>query len=263
MSTASSGACCGRSRSAFLAVLGFALLLGGCKTDLFTKRTEAEANDMVAALMARDIAVEKKTVDAGKSWNILIDETDMVAALNVLRAEGLPHEKFVNLGDIFKKDGLISTPTEERVRFMHGVTQELSNTLSKIDGVVVAKVHIVLPNNDPLSPNVKPSSASVFVKHRPSADLPSLTPAIKNLVARSVEGLAYENVTVTLVQGSVAPPSATRSSGAAMSPWLMLAALALGMLLVGSAVGVALWRPGLLPESLRRRLPGRSQPAGG
>jgi type III secretion protein J len=243
------------------ALLLLLALLAGCKTDLYTKRTEAEANEMVASLMARNIAVEKKSGDAGKTWNIAVDEADVVNALNVLRADGLPQDKYVNLGDIFKKDGLISTPTEERVRFIHGVTQELSSTLSKIDGVVVAKVHIVLPNNDPLSPNVKPSSASVFVKYRPEADVPALTPAIKNLVARSVEGLAYENVTVTLVPGIMAPLAGV-AQGSNAGLWLTVAVLLLVLLLGAAALGVAWFKPAWLPAPLRQRLPVRAAAAG-
>lgn len=238
-----------------------AALLAACKTDLYTKRTEAEANEMVAALMARNIPVEKKSPDSGKTWSVLVDERDVVAALNVLRADGLPSDKHSNLGDIFKKDGLISTPTEERVRFIHGVTQELSNTLSKIDGVVVAKVHIVMPNNDPLSPTAKPSSASVFVKYRPEADLPSLAPAIKNMVARSVEGLTYENVTVTLVPGIVAPAVGREPPVSNIGLWVAVGSLVFVLLLFVAAVAVLLLRPQWLPRALAKRLPARMQPA--
>ncbi|MCW7540285.1 type III secretion inner membrane ring lipoprotein SctJ [Aquabacterium sp. A7-Y] len=237
-------------------VLGACLLLAlaGCKTDLYTKQTEADANEMVAALLERGVRAEKKTPDAGKTWSIVVEQDEVVQALAVLRASGLPQDKRVSLGDMFKKEGLISTPTEERVRFIHGVSQELSDTLSRIDGVVIAKVHIVLPNNDPMATETKPSSASVFVKYRPEANLSALTPAIKNLVARSVEGLAYDNVTVTLVAGALLPPPPVQPADRGPSAWTWGGA-ALLLLLLGMGALVAL-RPAWLPAGLARRLPG-------
>ena len=227
-----------------------ALCLAACDTDLYTKQTEADANHMVSALLESGITASKQTPDSGKTWSVKVDEADVVRALAVLRAQGLPQDKHVSLGDMFKKEGLISSPTEERVRFIHGVSQELSETLSQIDGVVTARVHIVLPNNDPMAQEAKPSSASVFVKYRPQANLTALTPAIKNMVARSVEGLSYDNVSVTLVAGAmIAPPPPPASGG--MGLWI---AAALALLGLGGAAGVAWKKPEWLPEPLARRL---------
>lgn len=237
-----------------LCCLVLLLALAACKTDLYTKRTEAEANEMVAALLQRGIEAEKKTSDAGKSWNVAVDEKDVVNALSVLRANGLPNDKYVSLGDMFKKEGLISTPTEERVRFIHGVSQELSNTLSKIDGVVVAKVHIVLPQNDPMATAIKPSSASVFVKYRPEVDVPQLAPSIKNMVARSVEGLSYDNVTITLVPGTMLPLAEAGAIG--ISPWAWIAGALMALIALAAGVAVVvLKRPAWLPPAIARRLP--------
>lgn len=234
-------------------------LLAGCKTELFTKQTEGDANDMVAALREHGILAEKESPDGGKSWTVRIEEEDIVQATNVLHSLGLPVERHESLGQIFKKDGLISTPTEERVRFIHGVTQELSETLSHIDGVVVARVQIVLPQNDPMAPVSKPSSASVFVKHRPEANVHTLVPAIKNLVARSVEGLPYENVSVTMIPG-MPLARAHFVERSAVGIWM-----GTGGVLLTAALAALAWaayvRAAWLPEPLRRVLDERRFPA--
>jgi type III secretion protein J len=101
-----------------------------------------------------------------------------------------------------------------------------------------------------MAQEAKPSSASVFVKYRPQANLTALTPAIKNMVARSVEGLSYDNVSVTLVAGAmIAPPPPAAPGG--MGLWI---AAALALLGLGGAAGVAWKKPEWLPEPLARRL---------
>jgi type III secretion protein J len=227
------------------------LAISGCKQDLYSKLIESDANEMLAVLLSADISATKGSPD-GKTWTVSVEANEMGAALQVLRFHGLPAQAHISLGDVFKKDGLISTPTEERVRFIHGVSQELAATLSAIDGIITARVHVVLPNNDPLAENVKPSSTSVFIKHRSDVNVATLTPVVKNLVMRSVEGLTYDNVNVTVVAASrdELPDRVVAPSRPAISmPIIALLCLLIALL---ALVCIVLLQPNWLPAILRR-----------
>jgi type III secretion protein J len=194
-----------------LAALAMPFALAGCgEQDLYSKLTEREANEMVAALGQADIASTKH--EAGKEgWSVAVDEEQFARAVDVLRAKGLPRDKYASLGQIFEKKGFVSSPIEERARLNYGLSQELSHTVSEIDGVVEARVHLAIPEADPLSDKVKPSSAAVFVKYQPGFDLRGETGAIKSLVTNSVEGLAYDRVSVVMVASQVASQDAAMS----------------------------------------------------
>lgn len=214
-------------------------MLAGCDATLYTGLTEVDANEMLGVLLRDGVQADKQAAGDGKTWSLSVPQAQLADALTILRAQGLPHPKRVDLGEMFKKDGLISTPTEERVRFIYGVSQQISNTLSEIDGVISADVQIVLPDNDPLSDSKKPSSAAVFIKYRPNIDITSMLPSVKNLVVHSVEGLEYDNVSVTMVPAQFADVIHVSPAGPPVWLWGLVT---LGSLVLLGSVGLWMYR---------------------
>lgn len=184
----------------FIAVLIPALFLAACQSDLYTKLTEREANEIVALLIRSGISASRVAAKDGTS-TVRVEESSFADAVALLNEAGLPRPKFATMGDVFADTKFVSSPIEERARFIYALSQELSKTLSEIDGVIAARVHLVLPKNDPLREDNKPSSASVFIKHDPSISIAPLLPQIKTLVTNSIEGLTYDKVSVVFVPG--------------------------------------------------------------
>jgi type III secretion protein J len=203
-------------RRSFLAALAAtSLLLSACaEKELYGDLSEREANEMVAVLQNAGVSAAKSSKD-GKVWALKTRPEQFSSAVAVLHDQGYPRDKFESLGDVFKKEGFVSSPMEQRARLMYGLSQELSQTISSIDGVVQARVHIAVPEADPLAETQKPSSASVFIRHNPDVDLSGQVGSIKALVTNSIEGLPYDKVTVVMFPAkpvmTTAQPSAVKS----------------------------------------------------
>ncbi|WP_250479879.1 MULTISPECIES: type III secretion system inner membrane ring lipoprotein SctJ [unclassified Caballeronia] len=216
------------------------LCLSACRKELYGNLSQQDANDMAVILLEEGVHVAKETPDDGKTWTLNVDADQLVPALRILKERSLPAAQYTNLGELFKKEGIVSTPSEERVRFIYGVSQELSGTLSHIDGVIVARVQIVLPDNDPLASGAKPSSASVFIKYQPNSNVLALVPQIKSLVTHSVEGLTYDQVSVICVPAADRP--AVSVTPEAKTSWLAFAGGLCALLCVGIVGGIAWMR---------------------
>lgn len=179
------------------------LLLAGCKTELHTGLNESEANDIVSVLVNNGIGADKVKDKKSGSFTVRVEESQISLAVETLRRHGLPRERFTRVDDIFKKDGLISSPLEERVRYIYALSEQVEETLSQIDGVVTARVHVVLPENDPFSEDVKPSSAAVFIKYLPGSRINEIKSEIKFIVEKSIEGLSYDKVSLVMLPANV------------------------------------------------------------
>ncbi|WP_292397346.1 type III secretion system inner membrane ring lipoprotein SctJ [Mesorhizobium sp.] len=189
------------------------LVLQACSVELYSNLNQRQANEIVATLMRHGIPAQRETGKDGK-MTVSVQKDRFAEAMAILDESGLPKQEFQTLGDVFKRDGLVSSPVEERATMIYGLSQELSQTISNIDGVLSARVHLVLPENDPLRQRLVPSSASVFIRHRASVPMNELLPQVKMLVAKGIAGLTYDNVSVTLIPVAAAlPENATGEPG--------------------------------------------------
>ncbi len=243
-----------RSLPFSLVLLGL-LCLAGCKEQLYTRLSEREANEMVAVLTASGIGADKVDAEEGR-FKVEVERSQFGPATELLHAHGLPQSRFNSIGDVFKKDGLVSTANAERLRFVYAMSEELSNTLSQIDGVVLARVHPVMPSTDPLSDKVTPASASVFIKHTADANLSVLAPAIKDMVSASIEGLSYDKISLTFVAAQPLGRHAADPAAAAGERWPWYAHLALAAALAAAlglgAYGRDALKPGNAPAAKAR-----------
>ncbi|OKO79000.1 nodulation protein NolT [Bradyrhizobium sp. NAS80.1] len=216
------------------------LSLAGCKADLYTKVQEREANEMLALLLSKGVDAVRVVAKDGTS-TIQVEAKQLAFSINLLNDQGLPRQSFKSLGEVFRGSGLVASPVEERARYVYALSEELSRTINDIDGVLSARVHVVLPKNDLLRQDATPSSASVFIRHDSNAKLSALLPQIKMLVANSIEGLSYDKVAVVFVpveraqyELSSAPAAASGQSGKFVSDPI----LAVGIGGAGAAFGV-------------------------
>ena len=214
-------------------VLGLCLLLAACgKAELYTKMTEPQVNEMIAVLQSAGVEAGKESTGE-TGWTLTTAKGDFSRAIEVLHAQGYPREEFASLCTVFKKEGFVSSPTEEQARLTCAKSQELSQTISGIDGVLQARVHLALPEEKPMSDEVQPSSASVAIKYRPGANIDAQVGKIKALVTNSIKGMKYENVSVATFAAQPLPITQvgkSSSMGGIVMALLLAAALALGAL---------------------------------
>ncbi len=175
-------------------------LLAGCKETLYSDLPERQANEMLAVLLANGIAADKRPGKGGKV-TLRVAKERFADAIALLHDNGFPRDRFTDLGQLFPREGLISSPSEERIRYVYGLSQQVAETLTQIDGVITARVHVVLPERNPDALDktpLPPTSAAVFIKHRPDVDMGGQVSRIKRIVQNSVAGLPYEKISVAL-----------------------------------------------------------------
>ena len=219
-----------------------ALVLGACaREEILHVLAEPQANEVVVALDEAGIVASKEREDgADAGWTVSVGARDAGRAQRILSERSLPRARPAGFAEVFSKGSMVPTPTEEHALYLHALGGELARSVEAIDGVVEARVHVGLPQPDPLRPGQRPAPrAAVLVKCRPAAcaAVRALEPGVRALVAGAADGLDPGAVSVVIAEGTeaAAPPPVAPARHRADLLLGLAAAAALGAAGIGAA----------------------------
>lgn len=181
------------------------VLLTGCDEPLQHGLEETDANAMVVALQTAGFEAEKIRDPAdAERWAVTVPVSQRVDAWAALQREGFPRPEQGGFGEFYPGGGLIPTATEERIVLQYATARELQSSLLRIDGIVDADVHLVLPEKPrvQMSGTTPPKPrASVLIQWRPRDEAaPIDEESVRELVSGGVENLAPDDVHVVMTQ---------------------------------------------------------------
>lgn len=237
-----------------------AVLSLGCSAAIEHDLDESAANELLTSLERAGIPASKsRDESASHGFVVSVAKSDVLRSIELLHGLGLPRVQQAGFGEVYRQSGLLPTPSEERAKYLAALTGEIVKTLETVDGVVGARVHLVLPEADALDGRVDGKArgvaqAAVLIKTcAPGA--PIAETDLRKLVAASVPGLDPAAVAVVFTPGTPPPDSAAL---VALGPLRMTGHSRSVLLTVGATAGALLAALALLVLLLAHRLRARS-----
>ncbi len=160
---------------------------------LYSDLSTTDSSAMVGKLQSGSIPFDV----SADGTRIMVPEKEIGRARILLAEAGLPNGGSMGY-EIFDKDsGFGTTNFVQNINQVRALEGELARTISSLQGVHTARVHIVLPQRELFSRESRPSSASVFLGLRGTGGVErSQISAIQSLVASAVPGLKASNVSI-------------------------------------------------------------------
>ncbi|MCW2102803.1 UNVERIFIED_ORG: flagellar M-ring protein FliF [Pseudomonas psychrophila] len=192
--------------------IGFAVVLWSQQPDyrpLYGSLAGMDAKQVMETLAAADIAY---TVEPN-SGALLVKADDVSRARLKLAAAGVtPSDGNIGFEILDKDQGLGTSQFMEATRYRRGLEGELARTISSLNNIKAARVHLAIPKSSVFVRDERKPSASVLVELYPGRSLePGQVMAIINLVATSVPELIKSQVTVVDQKGNLLSDQAENS----------------------------------------------------
>jgi len=184
--------------------IGFAVVLWSQQPDykpLYGSMNGLDAKQVMDTLAQADIAY---TIEPN-SGALLVKSDDFARAKIKLAGAGISQSDG-NVGfEILDKDqGLGTSQFMEATRYRRGLEGELARTISSLNNIKAARVHLAIPKSSVFVRDERKPSASILVELYAGRSLePSQVMAIVNLVATSVPELSKSQITVVDQKGNL------------------------------------------------------------
>lgn len=177
---------------------------------LFSGLDDRSAGDVVTQLTQLNVPYR-----VGNGGSVLVPASQVHELRMKLASAGLPKSTSVGF-ELMDTVKFGQTQTQERINIQRALEGELTRTISSLDAVDSARVHIALPNQNGFFREQQKPSASVMLNLRPGRTLDATQLAgIVHLVASSVPELNTKAVSVIDQTGTLltANPDAEGQGG--------------------------------------------------
>lgn len=180
---------------------------------LFSNMSSKDASAVIEKLEADGIPYEI----SGGGGTVMVPQDQVYPTRIALSGEGLPTSSDGGYS-LLDTQSISASQFQEQTAFKRAMEGELSRTISAIDGVETAVVHLAMPEKQVFADEQDPTTASVLVSTRAGSTLqPNQVQAIVHLVASSIDGLDPAKVTVADATGQVLSTDDGTGSGSASS----------------------------------------------
>jgi flagellar M-ring protein FliF len=179
---------------------------------LYGNLSDSDASSVIQALQTGGIEYKLDN----SSGAIMVPSERVHDARLQLASQGLPQGKNSSFELISKDPGFGVSQFMESARYQYALESELARTISSLQAVEAARVHLAIPQQSAFVRDRRPASASVLLQLRPGHRLePEQVSAIVHLVGSSIPELDSDQVTVVDQQGRLL--SSPKSGDAAMA----------------------------------------------
>lgn len=160
---------------------------------LYRDLTTTDSSQVAASL--EEAGIPFRVSEDGS--RIFVSGDEVGRARMLLAEQGLPNGGSMGYEIFDNQSGFGTTSFVQNINQVRALQGELAQTISSLEPVQFAKVHIVLPQRELFSRETRESSASVTLKLTPNGRLSrEQIYGIQNLVANAVPDLKTDSVTI-------------------------------------------------------------------